>query len=321
MYPLVFSQRWYMPEILLTTREVASYLHINEKQVYRLIQNGGIPCTRVTGKWLFPQSLVEDWVKRSARQHTTPQPRAAQRVDLDQGLLIAGSNDLLLDSLLDLAGQRFPDYVWYTSNLGSLGGLTALKQARAHVALAHLRDQATGEYNVPFVTQSDSQESFQESLIVVTLWHRRLGLVSRPGDRQPQSLASMPHHQMRFVNRQPGSGVRWLIDQQLQQNHIKPQSIPGYEAEAWSHWEVGLQILGHQADIGVATQSVAQQLGLSFSEIVEERFDLLVSKQVYFTKPVQALLEVLASSALKDRAAALGGYDIRETGKLAYAAS
>ncbi len=124
-----------------------------------------------------------------------------------------------------------------------------------------------------------------------------------------------------FVNRQPGSGVRWLIDQQLQQAQLEPQSIPGYETEAWTHWEVGLQILHQQADIGVATQSVAQQLGLRFSEIVEERFDLLVSKDVYFTKPVQVLLEVLSSSALKDRAATLGGYDVRETGKLAYGAS
>ncbi len=306
-----------MPETLLTTREVAAYLHINDKQVYRLIRNGDIPCTRVTGKWLFPQSLVEDWVKRSAQQHTTPQPYTTERVDLDQGLLIAGSNDMLLDSLLDLAGRRFPEYVWYTSNLGSFGGLSALKQARAHVALAHLRDQTTGEYNVPFVTQPDTPEA----LLVVTLWHRRLGLVSRPGDTQVQSLATMPQHSVRFVNRQPGSGVRWLIDQQLQQAQLEPQSIPGYETEAWTHWEVGLQILHQQADIGVATQSVAHQLGLSFSEIVEERFDLLVSKDVYFTKPVQVLLEVLSSSALKDRAATLGGYDVRETGKLAYGVS
>lgn len=306
-----------MPETLLTTREVAAYLHINEKQVYRLIQNGAIPCTRVTGKWLFPQSLVEDWVKRSAEQHPTPQPKTTERIDLDHGLLIAGSNDMLLDSLLDLTGRRFPEYVLYTSNLGSFGGLTALKQARAHVALAHLRDQTTGEYNVPFIAQPDTQQS----LVVVTLWHRRLGFVSRPGETQIQSVAAVPQHQLRFVNRQPGSGVRWLIDQQLQQAHVDPHALPGYETEAWSHWEVGLQVLHQQADIGVAAQSVAQQLGLNFSEIVEERFDLLVSKDGYFTKPVQALLEVLSSPALKDRAAALGGYDVRETGKLAYAAS
>jgi putative molybdopterin biosynthesis protein len=79
--------------------------------------------------------------------------------------------------------------------------------------------------------------------------------------------------------------------------------------------------LHRQADVGVVTQSVAQQLGLSFSELVEERFDLLVSKEVYFSKPLQALLEVVSSAALKDRAVALGGYDVRETGKLAYATS
>ena len=321
-----------MPETLLTTRELAAYLHINEKRVYRLIQNGDIPCTRVTGKWLFPQSLVEDWLKRSAQRQTTA--TTTERLDLDHGLLIAGSNDVLLDSLLDLAGQRFPEYVWYTSNLGSFGGLSALKQAKAHVALAHLRDQTTGEYNVPFVAQPEkvgdddhlskirSSPTFTpHGLVVVTLWHRRLGLVTRLGDTQVQSLASVAQHRLRFVNRQPGSGVRWLIDQQLQQAQLDPQSIPGYQTQAWTHWEVGLQVLHRRADVGVVTQSVAQQLGLSFSELVEERFDLLVSKEVYFSKPLQALLEVVSSAALKDRAVALGGYDVRETGKLAYATS
>lgn len=319
-----------MPETLLTTRELAAYLHINEKRVYRLIQNGDIPCTRVTGKWLFPQSLVEDWLKRSAQRQTP----ATTRLDLDHGLLIAGSNDVLLDSLLDLAGRRFPEYVWYTSNLGSFGGLSALKQARAHAALAHLRDQTTGEYNVPFVAQSEtggdeshlskmrSSPTFMpQELVVVTLWHRRLGLVARPGDTQVQSLASVAQHRLRFVNRQAGSGVRWLIDQQLQQARLAPRSIPGYQTQAWTHWEVGLQVLHGRADVGVVTQSVARQLGLSFSELVEERFDLLVSKEVYFSKPLQALLEVVSSAAFKDRVVSLGGYDVRETGKLAYTAS
>ena len=95
-----------MPETLLSTREVAAYLHINDKQVYRLIRNGAIPCTRVTGKWLFPQSLVEGWVKRSAQGPAAPST-AAERFGPERGLLIAGSNDLLLDALIDLAGQRF----------------------------------------------------------------------------------------------------------------------------------------------------------------------------------------------------------------------
>ena len=100
-----------MPETLLNTREVAAYLQINEKQVYRLIRNGSIPCTRVTGKWVFPQSLVEEWVHRSARAKTSAATRpvaVAERFGLDRGLLIAGSDDLLLAALFELARFHFP---------------------------------------------------------------------------------------------------------------------------------------------------------------------------------------------------------------------
>ena len=306
-----------MPETLLSTREVAAYLHINEKQVYRLIRNGTIPCTRVTGKWLFPQSLVEDWVKQSSLAQASPPPAAsseATRFEPDRGLLIAGSNDLLLDTLIDLAGQRFPEHLFYTTNLGSFGGLEALKQSKTHVALAHLLDPETGEYNAPFVSQAGRPD-----LVAVTLWHRRLGLMTRPDSKPVRSLTELSRQKKRLVNRQAGSGVRWFIDQQLRRARIEPKQIAGYDIEARTHWEVGLHVLQGRADVGVAVQSVAEILGLSFTEMVEERFDLLVSKELYFAKPVQALLDIVTSPALQERAAALGGYEVRAAGKVAFA--
>ena len=302
-----------MSETLLSTREVAAYLHINEKQVYRLIRNGTIPCTRVTGKWLFPQSLVEDWVKQNSLVQTTASPSGAVRFEPERGLLIAGSNDLLLDALIDLAGRRFPEHLFYTTNLGSFGGLEALKQAKTHVALAHLLDPETGEYNAPFVSQAGRPD-----LVAVTLWHRRLGLIARSDSQPVRSLAELPRKKKRLVNRQAGSGVRWFVDQQLRQARIKPERITGYEVEARTHWEVGLHVLQGRADVGVAVQSVAELLDLSFTEMVEERFDLLVSKELYFAKPVQALLDVVTSPELKERAAALGGYEVRAAGKVAF---
>jgi excisionase family DNA binding protein len=145
-----------MSETFFNTRELAEYLNINEKQVYRLIKNGGVPCTRVTGKWLFPKSLVEEWVQQSARMQMLKVVRAAavaERFGLDQGLLVAGSNDPLFDALLEMTRRQYPEHLIYTTNLGSFGGLEALKKGRAHVALAHLRDPSTGEYNSPFLQQ------------------------------------------------------------------------------------------------------------------------------------------------------------------------
>ena len=306
-----------MPETLLNTREVAEYLNINEKQVYRLIRNGGIPCTRVTGKWLFPKSLVEEWVQQSARTQPLKIVKTltiTQRFGLEQGLLVAGSNDLLFDVLLEEMRQRYPEYLIYTTNLGSFGGLEALKQGKTHVALTHLRDPATGAYNAPFLRQYFPPDS----VVAATLWRRRVGFLQSSGASSLTSFTGLRQSKQRFINRQRGSGVRWFIEQRLEEEKIKPAQIKGYEVEAWTHWEVGLAVLRRQAEVGVATESVARLLGLSFDLLIEERFDLVVPKDYYFTKPVQGLLTVLTSNDLKTRAANLGGYDVREAGKVVF---
>ena len=52
---------------LLNTKQVAEYLGINEKKVYYLAKAGKLPCTRVTGKWVFPKKLVEEWIEENSR--------------------------------------------------------------------------------------------------------------------------------------------------------------------------------------------------------------------------------------------------------------
>ena len=306
-----------MPEKLLNTHDVASLLQINEKQVYRLVRTGGIPCTRVTGKWLFPQSQVEEWVQRSARSRIAEASRSlavTERFGLDQGLLVAGSDDLLLGSLFELMRQQYPEYLVYVTNLGSFGGLEALRLGKAHVALCHLHDPESGEYNLPFLSRYFSADA----IAAVTLWHRRVGFLYHPTRSSIETFADLRRQTLRFVNRQRGSGIRWLNEQGLREAKVSTARLKGYDFEVWTHWEVGLAILRDQADVGVATESVARVLNLGFREIAEERFDLVVSKDHYFTKPVQALLSVLNSSALKARVEALGGYDVRETGKIAF---
>ena len=304
-----------MPETFLTTREVASHLHINEKQVYQLIRRGNVPCTRVTGKWLFPQSLIDDWVKRSARERMSARPSSVtERFGLDQGLLMAGSNDPLLDSALAHFRRRFPEILLYAANIGSLGGLEALHEGKAHVALAHLRDPKTGEYNVPYLSQYFSPGD----VVAVSLWRRRIGFVQRHGSGPPvRSFSDRRLKKRRFINRQRGSGIRLLIDQSLQAADLKTSDLKGYETESWTHWEVGTRVARSQADVGIAAESVARLLGLTFHEIADERFDLIVRKDNYFSKPVQACLEVLRSGEVEAAARSLGGYDLRDCGKLA----
>src|SRR3989442_1680933 len=142
--------------------------------------------------------------------------------------------------------------------------------------------------------------------------HRAVWPRSRGVSGGPDPLPSSPP----FCTR--GSGIRWLIDQRLQEAKVKPNQLKGYDTEVWTHWKVGLNILRRQADAGVAAEAVARLFGLAFRAVVEERFDLLVLKEHYFTKPVQALLEALTSSDLNAHAGALGGYDVRNTGKVVF---
>jgi putative molybdopterin biosynthesis protein len=157
-------------------------------------------------------------------------------------------------------------------------------------------------------------------VVGVTLWHRQVGFLSRPETVPVTSFADVRLQKLRFINRQRGSGIRWLIDHRLEQEKIKPMRLKGYDTEVWTHWEVGLAVLRAQADAGVAAESVARLLGLNFQEIVEERFDLIVPKEHYFTKPSQALLAVLTSSEVKARATAIKGYNLRDSGRVMFPA-
>jgi putative molybdopterin biosynthesis protein len=133
-----------------------------------------------------------------------------------------------------------------------------------------------------------------------------------------QSFVDLRQGKKRFINRQRGSGIRWFIAPTLRKTKIKPAQIKGYDSEAWTHWEVGLAVLRRQADIGAATESVARVLGLTFHPLSEERLDLVAPKDYYFTKSVQGLLSVLVADELKTRAAAHGGYDVRETWSIVF---
>ena len=136
-----------------------------------------------------------------------------ERFGLDQGLLVAGSDDLLLGSLFELMRQQYQEYLVYVTNLGSFGGLEALRLRKAHVALCHLRDPDSGEYNIPFLKRSFAADA----IVAVTLWHRRVGFLHHPNSPSVETFADLRRRTLRFVNRQRGSGVRWVIDHGLQE--------------------------------------------------------------------------------------------------------
>ena len=144
---------------MLSTREVAQFLSVNEKMVYTLVAEKGLPATKITGKWLFPRHLVEQWIEAN----TINFPETASRLPPYHGLLIlAGSNDLLLDRMISFYNTRFTDQVAVFGNLGSMGGLGALQQNFCHIAICHLlqddEGQVYGNGQVYVVRKDDTGE-------------------------------------------------------------------------------------------------------------------------------------------------------------------
>jgi excisionase family DNA binding protein len=292
---------------LMNTKEVAAYLGIHEKQVYSLAKAGRIPCTRVTGKWLFPKGLIDQWIEESARN-----PLRTRKREERAFLLAAGSDDPSLGVVRELYAARRGPATFFVATVGSTAGLAAMRDGVADFALAHLRDPQTGEYNLPYL-----ESIVPSGAAVVPLFHRELGLVMRPGNPLGlRGVSDLTRAGLRFINRQEGSGTRLYLDQQLAQLRINPDAITGYQDTVSTHLEAGLKILHGEADTGVATRAAARLLGLGFSPLTRERFDLVIAKERFFARAVQALLEVVGSREFRNRVEAIGGYDTSESGRI-----
>jgi len=300
-----------MSEEMMNTKEVAAYLGINEKQVYALIKAGRIPGTRVTGKWVFPRKLIDEWMDNNARSGLR-QAREKSR-NLEGALLASGSNDPILDFLLTGMRQSCPDFYFFCANTGSTEGLKALGAGHTDVAWTHLLDPETGRYNIPFIPKYLPGVK----TVLVHLFRREIGIVTAPGNpKEIRGFENLPAGGIRFVNRQPGSGTRLLLDSELAKRRISSAQISGYDREVYTHVEVGISILSGEADAGLATVAVSRLMGLHFVPVTREDFDMALGQSTYFHRGIQALVETLRSRGFRERFERLGGYGFEDSGKI-----
>jgi putative molybdopterin biosynthesis protein len=296
-----------VPE-LMSTRQVARYLGINEKKVYALAKERKIPCTRVTGKWTFPRKLIDSWIEQSAVQ---PQSRELRQKQ-PPVLLAAGSDDPSLGILRELFEQQTKPASFFLNPVGSSGGLAALRDGVVDLATSHILDPANGEYNLTFV-----KNFLGAKAVLVQLFHRQLGLLVAPGNPlKLRALGDLARRQVRIINRQAGSGTRLYLDQALARLKISPRKLNGYAIEVATHVEVGLRVLRGEVDAGLATMTTARMLGLDFIPLARERFDAVIPQARFFSPGVQALLSVVGSREFRDRLETMGGYDSAESGRI-----
>jgi excisionase family DNA binding protein len=303
-----------MSDEMMNTKEVAGYLGIHEKQVYALIKTGRMPATRVTGKWIFPKKVIDGWIEANAKSGLEQARQKSGRIS--GALLASGSNDPVLDILQTGLRKAHPEFFIFSANTGSREGLIALEKGFTDIAWSHLLDPETGEYNIPYLDRLVPGVK----AVVVNLFFRELGFViARGNPLRIREFADLIRKGVRFVNRQPGSGTRLLLDHHLEKDGVPAARIAGYQDEVFTHIEVGLAILAGEADTGIATAAVSTMLGLDFIPITRERFDMICDQSVFFQKGVQALMEALAGDAFCKRVEKLQSYDFKTAGRILYA--
>lgn len=235
--------------------------------------------------------------------------------EIENTILCTGSHDLAIGVLEDQLKLRHPELKIAATNVGSLGGLLALQRGETHIAGTHLLDAETGVYNIPDIKRVIPKTP----VVLVHLAQREQGILVRRGN--PKSiggLRDLVRKDLHFVNRQPGSGTRVLLDYELKRMGIDPASIQGYEREEFTHMAVGVAIASGLADAGLGVRAAANALGLDFNPVASEQYDLLFLGAFFESERGAQLVEIVCSSTFKSAVAKLGGYDTGKAGEILY---
>ena len=232
--------------------------------------------------------------------------------EIERAIVCTGSHDLVLDLAGAALRERWPETSLSSAAVGSLSGLGALRDGLCHVAGTHLLDEASGEYNVPFVERVLGTTA----VAMIRLAHRDQGLLVAPGNPLAlESLDDLVRGDLRYVNRQRGAGTRLLLDYELARRDIAPTSLTGYEREEYSHLAVAAAIAAERADCGLGILAAARAFGLEFVPVTSEPFDLVLRLESLDDPVVAPLLRLLDDDDFRTSVSELGGYDVREMGR------
>lgn len=294
----------------LNTKELAGLLQINEKKVYALASEGKIPGTMITGKWLFPRKDVEEYIRKKSRE--TIRKFSTEYILEKDVILAAGSDDPLLALAYSRFHRAYRDYCIYSASVGSREGLHQLQRSYCHMAFSHLYDFDADDFNFSFIDEL----GLTDDVVVINFFYRDIGFLSR--EKPVLSISQVVDEKLRFINRQKDSGIRNLINSLLEQSGARPGQIQGYDNEVNSHYEIGIALAGGQADTGIASRYTAHLLNLTFSFLLRERFDIVIAKDIFPTRPVQAFIEFIRSDEFMSLVSPFPGYDFSRTGRIMY---
>jgi molybdopterin molybdotransferase/putative molybdopterin biosynthesis protein len=232
--------------------------------------------------------------------------------EIERTIVVTGSHDLVLDLAASTLRERDARVTLASSNVGSLGGLTALRDGLCHLAGSHLLDPDTGEYTLPYLERLLPDAD----VAVVRLVHRDQGLLVAPGNPTGVSdIEDVARRGLRYVNRQRGAGTRVLLDHELARRGVSPEAIQGYEREEHTHLAVAAAVAAGRADCGLGVLAAARAFGLDFVPVAKEPYDLVLLEQTTEDELLAPLFELLESADFRKRVESLGGYDTAEMGR------
>jgi putative molybdopterin biosynthesis protein len=231
---------------------------------------------------------------------------------IERTIVAIGSHDMILDLAASALRSDDPGVTLASGNVGSLGGLIALRDGLCHLAGSHLLDPDTGEYTLPYV---DRLLTGRE-VAVVRLVHRQQGLIVAPGNPLGiQGVGDLARPGLRYVNRQPGAGTRVLLDYELGRAGVEPDAVAGYGREEPTHLAVAAAVGAGRADCGLGVLAAARAFGLDFVPVTREPYDLVLDSQTFDDRLLAPLWRLLDSADFRAAVAELGGYDTTETGR------
>ena len=287
----------------MSVKQVAEYLHLNEKKVYALVNDGSIPATKVTGKWMFPRELVDHWMHNSAHGGL-----------LTDRLIIAGSDDpLLYRTVLEFAQQTGSHALISYTPTGTRLGLDLLQSNRADVCAIHWGPKEESRVRHPALLRQYSQHP---RWVLIHAFRREQGLMFKASLKHKiNALDDFFSPRYRWVLRQNGSGAqRFLLEVLAKYN--SDMDFLNTTVPAFSEREAAAEIAMDQADVSAGARSAADEYGLEFSPYGWESFDLVLHRSIWFRRLFQSLISQLKSRPCQSISEKLTGYDMSEAGEL-----
>lgn len=293
---------------LLNTSEAARYIRLGERKLYELVAEGEIPCTKVTGKWLFPRDELDRWLRSGLT-------RPAGMTDSDPPPIVGGSQDSLLEWSLRESGSGLA-----TLTEGTENGVRRLLRGEVIAAAIHYHHSGSEGVAIDANIAAVKANAALHDALLVGFARREQGLLLPPGNpRNLHSVADVLAAGATMAVRQPGAGAQMLFDVLLKRADIKERDLKRLEPPCLTGPDLAAAVRSGQADCGIATRAAAKSAGLDFEPLLFENFDLLMRQRSYFQPPIQALMGFLGDSRLRLRAADLAGYEVTVAGSIRFA--